>query len=111
MSSRGSSWPRARVPPHQAGLASGLSNTALQIGTAVGVAIVTTVAVTRASGYQAAHAAASRLAAATEGYQSAFWAGAALAAIGLALALGLPRQPRPVAGELPEPAPATNAGD
>jgi hypothetical protein len=35
----------AGVADHEAGLASGLSNTALQTGTALGVAIVTTVAV------------------------------------------------------------------
>jgi predicted MFS family arabinose efflux permease len=37
----------AGVAEHEAGLASGLSNTALQTGTALGVAIVTTVAVSR----------------------------------------------------------------
>ena len=37
----------AGVAEHESGLASGLSNTALQIGTALGVAIVTTVAVSR----------------------------------------------------------------
>jgi predicted MFS family arabinose efflux permease len=37
----------AGVAEYEAGLASGLSNTALQAGTALGVAIVTTVAVSR----------------------------------------------------------------
>jgi hypothetical protein len=37
----------ARVAGYEAGLASGLTNTALQTGTALGVAIVTTVAVSR----------------------------------------------------------------
>ena len=41
----------AGVAEHEAGLASGLSNTALQIGTALGVAIVTTVAVSRSNDY------------------------------------------------------------
>jgi MFS family permease len=99
------------VAEHEAGLASGLSNTALQIGTALGVAIVTTVAVSRSNGYRAAHSTASPLVAATEGYQSAFWACAVLAAIGLALALALLGQPRKAAGELPEPVPATSARD
>jgi hypothetical protein len=39
----------AGVAEHDAGLASGLSNTALQTGTALGVAIVTTVAVSAPS--------------------------------------------------------------
>ena len=84
----------AGVAEHDAGLASGLSNTALQIGSALGVAIVTTVAVSRSRHYQAASKGASTLAALTEGYQSAFVACAVLAGIGLALALLLPGRPR-----------------
>jgi predicted MFS family arabinose efflux permease len=37
----------AGVPEHQAGLASGLSNTTFQIGAALGVAVVSTVAISR----------------------------------------------------------------
>src|SRR5262249_2288338 len=48
----------AGVTEHEAGLASGLSNTALQIGTALGVAIVSAVAVSRSAGYLAANASA-----------------------------------------------------
>ena len=81
------------VAGHESGLASGLSNTALQIGTALGVAIVTTVAVSRSQGYLAANKGANPLVAATEGYQSAFLACAVLAGIGLALALLLPGRP------------------
>ena len=44
----------AGVAGHESGLASGLSNTALQIGTALGVAIVSTVAVSRSQHYLAA---------------------------------------------------------
>ena len=44
------------------------------IGTALGVAIVTTVAVSRSQHYLAAHKGANPLAALTEGYQSAFLA-------------------------------------
>jgi MFS family permease len=80
----------AGVAGHEAGLASGLSNTALQIGTALGVAIVSTVAVSRSNGYLAADKGANPLAVLTEGYQSAFVACAVLAGIGLALALLLP---------------------
>jgi len=84
----------AGVAEHQAGLASGLSNTALQIGTALGVAIVSTVAVSRSAGYLAAHHGANPLAALTAGYQSAFLACAVLAGLGLALALPLPGRPQ-----------------
>ena len=45
----------AGVPEHESGLASGLSNTAFQIGAALGVAIVTTVAVTRTDDFLAAN--------------------------------------------------------
>jgi hypothetical protein len=82
------------------------SNTALQTGTALGVAIVTTVAVSRSQHYLAAHLGANPLAAHTEHYPSAFLACAVLAGIGLALALVLPGRPRKPAHELPEPDPA-----
>ena len=57
----------------------------MQTGTALGVAIVTTVAVSRSQHYLAAHKGANPLAALTEGHQSAFLACAVLAGIGLAL--------------------------
>ena len=97
----------AGVAGPEAGLASGLSNTALQIGTALGVAIVSTVAVSRSQDYLAANPGANPLAALTQGYQSAFVACAVLAGIGLALALLLPGRPRKAAHELPEPVLAT----
>jgi len=96
----------AGVAEHEAGLASGLSNTALQIGSALGVAVATTVAISRSNDYLAASKGASPLAALTEGYQSAFAACAALAAIGLALALLLPGRPPKTQHQLPEPASA-----
>jgi EmrB/QacA subfamily drug resistance transporter len=97
------------VAGHEAGLASGLSNTALQIGTALGVAIVTTVAVSRSQHYLAGHKGANPLAALTAGYQSAFLACAVLAGIGLTLALLLPGRPPKAAHERPEPVPAASA--
>ena len=78
-------------------------------GTALGVAIVTTVAVSRSQHYLAAHKGANPLAALTEGCQSAFLACAVLAGIGLALAFLLPGRPRKPAHELPEPDPAADA--
>jgi EmrB/QacA subfamily drug resistance transporter len=97
------------VAKNEAGLASGLSNTALQIGTALGAAIVTTVAVSRSQHYLAGHAAANPLAVLTVGYQAAFLACAVLAGIGLALALLLPGRPPNAAHEPPEPVRSANS--
>jgi EmrB/QacA subfamily drug resistance transporter len=93
----------AGVAEHDSGLASGLSNTALQIGSALGVAILTTVAVSRSHDYLAAHAHASPAVVLTEGFQSAFVACAVLAAMGMVLALLLLGRPRKAARELPDP--------
>ena len=85
----------------------------MQTGTALVVAIVTTVAVSRSQHYLAADNGANPLAALPQGYQSAFLACAVLAGIGLALAFLLPGRPRKPAHELPEPdrADAAAAGD
>jgi EmrB/QacA subfamily drug resistance transporter len=99
----------ARVDEHESGLASGLSNTAFQIGAALGVAIVTTVAVTRSEDFLAANHGADPVVVLNEGLQSAFFACVVLAGIGLALALlplGRPQRPQ----EQLEAAPAA-AGD
>jgi EmrB/QacA subfamily drug resistance transporter len=77
----------AGVAEHESGLASGLSNTALQIGAALGVAIVSTVAVSRSEDYLAATEGANPLVVLNEGFQSAFLACVVLAGIGMALAL------------------------
>jgi EmrB/QacA subfamily drug resistance transporter len=95
----------AGIAEREAGLASGLSNTALQVGASLGVAIVTTVAVSRSEDFLAAHPGANQLVALTEGFQSAFQACAVLAGLGLALALLLLGRPREVAREQLEPAP------
>jgi len=100
----------AGVAERESGLASGLSNTAFQFGAALGVAIVTTVAVSRSEDYLAANEGANPLVALTEGFQSAFLACALLAGIGAALALlllGRPRRLPQKQVELePSPAPA-----
>jgi EmrB/QacA subfamily drug resistance transporter len=100
----------AGVAEHQAGLASGLSNTALQIGGALGVAIATTVAVSRSEAYLAANEGANPLVVLTEGFQAAFVACVVLAGIGLALALLLLGSPRNAPQERLEavPVPAQN---
>jgi MFS family permease len=95
----------AGVPERESGLASGLSNTAFQIGAALGVAMVTTVAVSRTDDYLATNTDGNRLVALTEGFQSAFLAVAVLAGIGVALALLLLGRPRGAVQELLEPAP------
>jgi EmrB/QacA subfamily drug resistance transporter len=103
----------AGVAEEEAGLASGLNNTALQLGAALGVAIVSTVAISRSDAFLAANAGANPLAALTEGFQSAFVACVVLAGIGLAAALALLGKARKAAHErlepVPEPAPATAA--
>src|ERR687898_238867 len=102
----------AGVAEHESGLASGLSNTAFQMGAAIGTAIVATVAVSQTDDYLASNADASPLVALTEGFQSAFLATAFLAGLGAALALLLLGRPRAAAREQVElePAPAL-AGD
>jgi EmrB/QacA subfamily drug resistance transporter len=80
------------VAETEAGLASGLNNASFQIGGAVGVAILSSVAVSGAHG-------ASSLTALTNGYQSAFAAAIAVAVLGVVAAgllLGKRRQPAAV---------------
>jgi EmrB/QacA subfamily drug resistance transporter len=84
----------AGVAESESGLASGLSNTAFQIGAALGVAIVTTVAVSSSEDYLAANHGASPPVALNEGFQSAFMACVVLSGIGVALALLLLGRPR-----------------
>jgi EmrB/QacA subfamily drug resistance transporter len=90
------------VAETEAGLASGLNNASFQIGGAVGVAILSTVAVSGAHG-------ADPVAALTNGCQSAFAVAIAVAALGVAAAsllLGKRRVPKPRAVAEPEPEPA-----
>jgi MFS family permease len=101
----------AGVPERESGLASGLSNTAFQIGAALGVAMVTTVAVSRTDDYLATNTDANPLVALTEGFQSAFLAVAVLAGIGVALALLLLGRPRGAVQERLEPAPVPVRGE
>ena len=79
----------AGTKPGEAGLASGLINTAQQIGGAVGIAILSTIAVSTtsdevASGTQPPFAL-------TDGFQAAFWAGAIIAFAGVLVSLFLVR--------------------
>ena len=69
----------------EAGLASGLINTSQQIGGAVGIAILSTIAVTKTDDALASGTAAP--VALTDGFQAAFWAGAAIAFTGVLVSL------------------------
>ena len=71
----------AGIESRDAGLASGLINTNQQIGGAIGLAILTTVATTRTD--HLASSGSSRPEALVGGFQLAFWVGAAFAVVGL----------------------------
>jgi EmrB/QacA subfamily drug resistance transporter len=79
----------AGVSHEQAGLASGLLNTAQQVGGALGVAIASSVAISRAT--HLLHSGSSEAAALTSGYALAFWVMAGVSAIGVVAALVLVR--------------------
>ena len=84
-------------------------STAFQLGGALGVAIVSTVAISRSEDYLAANNGADPLVVLTEGFQSAFVACVVLAAIGVALALLLLGRPSRAPRERLEVAAATAA--
>jgi EmrB/QacA subfamily drug resistance transporter len=79
----------AGTKPQEAGLASGLINTSQQIGGAVGIAILSTIAVTATDDAVADGTAVPQ--ALTDGFVSAFWAGAAIAFAGVLVSLFLVR--------------------
>ena len=80
----------AGTKPDEAGLASGLINTSQQIGGAVGIAILSTIATSTTSDEVASGTPVP--AALTEGFRHAFWAGAAIAFAGVLVSLFLVRQ-------------------
>ncbi len=92
------------VPAHQAGLASGLLNTARLAGGAVGLAVLSTIADSHTA-HAIAHGA-SQHAALTSGYRLAFVISAAICLAGaLVAARTLGGAPRPSAAVVPAPAP------
>jgi EmrB/QacA subfamily drug resistance transporter len=79
--------------PSDTGLASGLINTTVQVGGAVGLAVLATLATERTGGLLAdGESTASAL---NSGYHLAYLIGAALVAAGIAVALGVLRSERP----------------
>ena len=80
----------AGIKPEEAGLASGLINTTQQIGGALGIAVLSTVAnSTTKADVADGVASASAL---THGFQNAFWVGAAVSLAGVVVALVLVRR-------------------
>ena len=79
----------AGTRPQEAGLASGLINTTQQIGGAVGIALLSTIAVSTTDDALANGAAVP--VALTDGFVNAFWAGAAISFVGLLVAVLLVR--------------------
>jgi predicted MFS family arabinose efflux permease len=92
----------AGTKPQEAGLASGLINTSQQVGGAVGIALLSTIAVSTTEDELARGVA--EPSALTEGLVNAFWAGAAIAFAGVLVSIFLVRGrdlrvPEPVVSE------------
>ena len=84
------------IPPREAGLASGLINTTRQVGGALGLAIMASVATTIATNHLVGnHDAAAAL---TAGYRAAFAIAGGGLVVGALLALALPKLPLATAG-------------
>ncbi len=80
----------AGVPAEEAGLASGLINTSQQIGGALGIAVLSAVAIAQTNDATASGEAVPQ--ALTSGFQAAFWVGAGVAAAGVIASLVLIRK-------------------
>jgi len=83
--------------PQDAGLASGLVNTSVQVGGAIGLAVLATLAAERSDTLRAAGE--STAAALNGGYHLAYVVGAALLGVALLVALFVVRAPKPAPGK------------
>src|SRR5215211_2726425 len=92
----------AGVQQAEAGLASGLLNTSQQVGGAVGIALLSTIAISRTENEVTAGTGLPQ--ALTSGFQLAFWVGAAIAAVGVLAAVILIREEELAPVGAPEPA-------
>jgi EmrB/QacA subfamily drug resistance transporter len=94
----------AGTKPQEAGLASGLINTSQQIGGAVGIAILSTIAVSTTD--DAVSGGTAVPTALTDGFVNAFWAGAAIAFAGVLVSIFMVRgrDLRPQEAPIGEPA-------
>jgi MFS family permease len=81
----------ANVPSEEAGLGSGITNVSQQVGGALGLAVLSTVAASRTKALESAHHGLTT--SLIGGYHLAFLVGAAAIAIGMALAFALLRPP------------------
>ena len=82
----------AGVDYHEAGLASGLFNTAQQIGGAIGVAVVSSVSISRYNHLISAHGRSDFAQAFTSGTQWGFWVCVAISVVGLVAVVALVRR-------------------
>jgi EmrB/QacA subfamily drug resistance transporter len=94
----------AGTKPQEAGLASGLINTTQQIGGAVGIALLSTIAVTTTD--DALESGTAAPVALTDGFVNAFWAGAGIAFVGVLVSVFMVRgrDLRPHEATVTEPA-------
>jgi predicted MFS family arabinose efflux permease len=93
--------------PEDSGLASGLANTTVQVGGAIGLAVLATLAAERTDGLRAGgHDAMTAL---NSGYHLAYLIGAALTVAGAVIAAVTLRTPAPAADTEPVEAPAAGA--